>query len=104
MICFFKSKKLDNIENLLAKTLAETIRLNKEIKKMALDLTVLTEEVARLETVEASAVALVKALADEVAANVNDPAALQALVDRIKASDDTLAAAVAANTPAAPAV
>lgn len=71
---------------------------------MALDLTVLTEEVARLETVEASAVTLIHTLLDEVAANKDDPAALQALVDRIKASDDVLAAAVAENTPAAPVV
>ena len=71
---------------------------------MALDLTALTEEVARLETVEASATALIRSLLDEVAANKDDPAALQALVDRVKAADDGLAAAVVAGTPAAPAV
>ena len=72
-------------------------------EQMALDLTALTEEVARLETVEASATALLHTLLDEVAANKDDPAALQALVDRVKAADDGLAAAVAAGTPAAPA-
>lgn len=65
---------------------------------MALDLTALTEEVARLETVEESAVALIKALVEEVAANKEDPIALQALVDRIKASGDDLATAVGENT------
>lgn len=67
---------------------------------MALDLTALTEEVARLETVEESATALIRALVEEVAANKQDPAALQALVDRIKASGDDLANAVVENTPA----
>jgi len=72
--------------------------------QMALDLTVLTDEVARLETVEAGAVTLIHTLLDEVVALKDDPAALEALVARIKASDDLLAGAVAAGTPAAPAV
>lgn len=104
MFCFLKpkNKNNDSSERILNKILIELIKLNKEIKHMALDLTTLTEEVARLETVEASAVALIRALTEEVAANKDDPAALQALVDRLKASGDDLSAAVAANTPAAP--
>ena len=55
--------------------------------------------------VEASAVALIQGLADEIKAALaaNDPAALGALADELKTSADALAAAVAANTPAPPA-
>lgn len=76
--------------------------LIKDVKKMALNLDNLVAEVARLETVEKSAVELIKQLLDEVQANKEDPAAIQALVDKMKASTDELAAAVA-NVPAEPA-
>lgn len=74
------------------------------IDLMALDLTALTEEVTRLETVEASAVTLIRRLLEEVVVNKDDPVALQALVDRIKGSADDLAGAVAAGTPVDPTV
>jgi chromosome segregation ATPase len=48
-----------------------------------------------------SAKALIQALADRIANNVNDPTALQALVDELRQKDQELADAVAANTPAA---
>ena len=67
-----------------------------------LDLTALTAEVAKNEEVDASASLLLKKLFDEVEAAKTDPAAIQAIVDRVRASNDALAAAVAANTPAAP--
>jgi hypothetical protein len=66
-----------------------------------LDLTDLTAEVDRLESVDASAELLLKQLFDAVEANINDPAALQALVDRARAASDSLVAAISANTPAA---
>ena len=93
-------KQYNDIMNLLKVIHADIHILSQRIDDMALDLTALTEEVTRLETVEASAVTLLHTLMDEVVANKDDPAALQALVDRIKASDDALAAAVVANTPA----
>jgi uncharacterized coiled-coil protein SlyX len=68
---------------------------------MALDFTQLEAQVSRDETVNGSAAALIVQLAAEVEANKNDPAALQAFVDRLRASQDTLAAAVSANTPGA---
>jgi hypothetical protein len=68
---------------------------------MPLDLTALEAEVTRNETVDGSASALLKALFDEVEAHKDDPAAIQAIVDRVRASNDSLAAAVAANTPGA---
>lgn len=66
----------------------------------ALDLSVLTAQVAATEGVEASAVALIGTLAGEIAASANDPKAVADLAARLKASADALATAVAANSPA----
>lgn len=70
-------------------------QLQKEVQKMALNLDNLVAEVARLETVEKSAVELIKQLMDEVMANKDNPAELEALVSKMKNSTDALAAAVA---------
>lgn len=68
---------------------------------MPLDLTALEAEVARNESVDDSASVLLKSLFDAVEAAKNDPAAIQAIVDRVRASNDKLTDAVAANTPGA---
>ncbi len=68
---------------------------------MALDFAALEAELTRNDAVDASAKALMESLFAEVEANKGNPAALQALVDRGRAANDALAAAVAANTPAA---
>lgn len=70
---------------------------------MSAQLDALTAEVERSATVQASVVALVKGLAAEIAANKDDPVALQALADKLAASDNATADAVVANTPATPA-
>lgn len=62
----------------------------------------LTAEVERNNTVDGSAVALISGLADQILASANDPVAVRALATALKTSTDSLAAAVAANTPAAP--
>lgn len=72
----------------------------------------LTDQVAQNTTVEKSALALINGFGAQLAAAIAaaqaagaSPAQLQALTDlgtTIKSSDDELAAAVAANTPAAP--
>ncbi|MEP7304193.1 MAG: hypothetical protein ABJA98_01620 [Acidobacteriota bacterium] len=67
-----------------------------------LDLTALTDEVARNESVDASASALLTTLFNAVEAAKNDPAAIQAIVDRVRSSNDALAAAVVANTSTPP--
>lgn len=59
-------------------------------------------EVSNNTTVEQSAVTLLNGLAATVLSLKNDPVKLQAFVDSLKASSTDLAAAVAANTPAAP--
>ncbi len=61
----------------------------------------LTGVVTALETVVASAKALIEGFAAEVEAHKDDPIAIQAVVDRIRATSDDLSAAVVANTPAA---
>ena len=62
----------------------------------------LTTEVANNTTVEKSALALIQGFAAQLAAAGTDPAKLQALRDTLAANDAELAAAVTANTPAAP--
>jgi hypothetical protein len=62
----------------------------------------LQAEVDRNNTVDGSAVALIAGLADQIIASANDPAAVRALGAALKASTDSLAASVSANTPAAP--
>ncbi len=68
-----------------------------------LDLTALTQEVTDQETVEAGAVAAIEGLLAAVEAAKADPAAIQALVDRGRASLTALSAAIATVPPAAPA-
>lgn len=75
---------------------------------MAIDLTALTAEVANNTTVDAAVLALVKNLAAQIAAipPSTDPttqAALDGLVTTLKGNDAAIAAAVTANTTAAPA-
>lgn len=62
----------------------------------------LKAEVARNTTVEQSAVALMAGISAQLAAAIasGDMTQVQAVADTLKANDDALAAAVAANTPA----
>lgn len=64
----------------------------------------LTAQVERLITVDESAIALIQGLKEQLdeAIDTGDMDEVQALSDRIGESTDALAAAVAANTPAAP--
>lgn len=82
------------------------------IKQMDINLDLLTAEVSRIQTVQASAVALLTSLTKELesisadlaaksAEGANDAAALDDLIVKLKASTDDLAAAVA-NVPSAP--
>jgi hypothetical protein len=63
----------------------------------------LQAEVARNTSVDQSAIVLLTGLARQIEALKGDPVELQVLADSLKASSDALAAAVAANTVAAPA-
>lgn len=63
----------------------------------------LTTQVAANTTVEGSAITLIQGLAAQLAAAGTDPTKLAALQSQLKTSADALAAAITANTPAAPA-
>lgn len=62
----------------------------------------LTAEVTRNTSVVGSALTLIQGLAAQIQAAGTDPAALATIVASLKANDDQIAAAIAANTPAAP--
>lgn len=62
----------------------------------------INDEVTRSTTVQEGVRTLVGKLADEIRANANDPTALNAMADRLAASDNATADAVTANTPADP--
>lgn len=64
----------------------------------------LKAEVARNTTIEQSAVALIAGISAQLAAAIasGDMSQVQSVADTLKANDDALAAAVAANTPAGP--
>ncbi len=72
------------------------------LKHMSQQLDDLTAQVTANTDVVNSALTLIKGLAAALEAAGTDPAKLDALKASLKASDDALAAAVAANTPAAP--
>lgn len=83
----------------------ETIvnRLDAQVTYMSVELDTLVERVLAIETVGDSAIALLsdlKAKLDEAIAS-EDPAALQALSDRLGAQAQELADAISANTPTA---
>jgi hypothetical protein len=77
-----------------------SIIINKE-NKMSAELDALTAAVAAEDTVIDSAVALINGIPALIAAAGTDPAKLSALSADITAKSAALAAAVAANTPAA---
>lgn len=70
-------------------------------KQAMADLTTLQAEVQRNTEVEKSALVLIQGLKDQIVAAGTDPEKLKAIVEQLTANDDALAAAVAANTPAA---
>ena len=72
--------------------------------KMSEALDRLTASVAQATTVAESAVTLIGTIAAEIRDNVDDSDALNDLADKLDAETADLAAAVSANTPAAPPV
>lgn len=80
---------------------AVIVKNNQQWRKLMADLQSLTAQVESNNTVIGSALALINGFAAQLAAAGTDPGKLQALQDSLKAQDDALASAVAANTPAA---
>jgi hypothetical protein len=69
---------------------------------MSTDLAALKVQVEKNTVLEESAVTLIAGISAQMAAAKDDPAAIQALSDELAKSGADLAAAIAANTPAAP--
>lgn len=70
--------------------------------KMALDFKALTDAITQTTTVEQSAVTLITQIAQEIAVNAGDQATVSSLADQLNQQASALAAAITANTPAAP--
>jgi peptidoglycan hydrolase CwlO-like protein len=87
--------RLSRIEDLLTTLVAGSTT-------MSAQLDTLKSEVTENTAVIASAVALIEGLSAQILALKDDPVALAALAAELDTSSNALAAAVAANTPAAP--
>lgn len=85
-------QKLDRILQLLTQ--------NQEI--IMADLSQLTADVTADTNAVTSAVTLINGLAAQITAAGTDPVKLKALTDQLEANNAALAAAITANTPAAP--
>ena len=68
---------------------------------MTKELDTLTQKVEESTTVQQSAIELLNGLSAQIVDLKDDPVALQALADNLSSKSSELAAAVAANTPAA---
>lgn len=95
--------RLDALGKKLDLALVQLNSLLKAEEKMSQELDTLKTQVEENITLEGSIVTLVNGLAAQIEANKTDPAALTDMATRLKASADIVAAAVTANTPAAPA-
>lgn len=67
------------------------------------DLSTIQAAVEADTTVDQSAITLLNSLAEQLRNAANDPAEVQAIADQLNQNSSALAAAVSANTPAAPA-
>lgn len=76
--------------------------LIREIRHMSAEFDRLVTEVAETRTAQASLIALVEGLAQQIRDNATDPAALKALADSLDAGQGEIAAAITANTPTPP--
>lgn len=90
------------IEALLWAVYYQNSLIIKRIESMSKELDDLTATVAANDAAIDSAIVLINGIADRITAAGTDPAKLAALTAELKAKDDALAAAVTANTPAAP--
>jgi hypothetical protein len=92
----------DKVEQLLKDFGRLSQTLLQEIQTMATKFDDLAAKVTAMETVEASAIALLQGLKQKLddAIATGDPAAIQQLSDKLGADTQALAIAVTANTPA----
>lgn len=90
-------------ESKLDLILTKLAEIQQKENVMAGELDALTAQVTANTDAEASAIQLLQNLHDLLVAAGTDPAKLTALATTLKTSQDALAAAIVANTPAAPA-
>jgi ABC-type transporter Mla subunit MlaD len=81
-----------------------TVTFTLESDNMTTDeaINALLAKVSEQGTVIESTIALLAGLSSQLQAAADDPAQIQEIIDQVAAQSDALAAAVAANTPAAP--
>lgn len=77
-------------------------RLKRRPLQLPAEILALEEELTRDEAVDGSARLLLDRLTTEIEKNKADPVALQGIINRWRAANTLLGAAVAANTPADP--
>jgi len=89
------SDQLNRIEDALSILL-------RKVDAMSAALDALKLQVEQTTTLEQSAIVLIQGLAAQIESLKNDPVEIQGVVDRLRASAQSLAEAVAANTTPAP--
>jgi hypothetical protein len=94
----------DSLEDWLERIESKLDEALQGISDMSAATDALTAQVASNTTVVQSALTLINGIAAQITAAGVDPVKLAALTASLKSDDDALAAAVAANTPAAPKV
>jgi hypothetical protein len=101
-VVFPQLAALDQILAGQQQILAALAAVQGEMQMAAIGLDVLANQVKANTDAEASAITLLNQLSDLIRSAAADPAKVQALADSLKSSADSLAAAIVANTPAAP--
>lgn len=84
-------------------TFALLVLISVQLRKIMTTVKDVQDAVAAETTVEAGVITLLNSLKAQLDAAGTDPAALQAIKDQLTTNTAAMAAAVAANTPAAPA-
>ncbi len=99
------SNPLKNVEKAVLHVAALLDTLRRQGERIMAMLDDLQAQVAANGTVIQSVITLVQGLVVKLQAalDANDPTKVQAVIDQLKAQDQALAAAVAANTPTPPA-
>lgn len=94
---------LDELRSLAYEVLRRLTFLNTQEHEMSLNLDAITADVAGTADAVTSAVTLIQSIADELRNAAGDQAAIDALATQLEGAKQSLADAVVANTPAAPA-
>lgn len=109
---WFDERRLQRLEarvdyaiGILQEVMRSSHRLEQDRSMIMATLDDLVAEVAAEKTLDDSIIALINGLSAQLQAALasNDPAKVQAVLDGMKANAASLASALAANTPAAPA-